>query len=434
MSFTCSQCSQKKKVEVNTFEDDVCLSCDCDIKHYTMAEFIAEFKLPTELNEDQKIIIDEITDLKDKIINYLKQEIEKIEAAYKECVKRNTNIVLVSTAIVKEYPTFEAKPPTTSLPNIKVPKIAKKFIKSLVAVKLQNSESSGNTIKEVQKVPLFDNEPTSLLSLSDGRIALGTFQGNVLIVDPQDNFKKAMTMYISNSQVKHMCVLDNSSLVIPVDRALKVYNLREYNYQCIFEIPNAMPGEIISIVALSDNQVATLSGALIRIWNFDDLSKPYANKPVMEYGELKEGQVLAYDNYKKILYAAGYSKSIMRYSMKNYQVMEPLTLDNKTVIHNMYVGEDNMLILLTGNPLQEIVKIDTTKNMVIQNEKNDILDSIILYDKYIIGVEGCRLLVYEQKTLQKLQEFEYDVSVFALFENGRKLITANRSELTIFKE
>ena len=231
-----------------------------------------------------------------------------------------------------------------------------------------------------------------------------------------------------------MCVLDNSSLVIPVDRALKVYNLREYNYQCIFEIPNAMPGEIISIVALSDNQVATLSGALIRIWNFDDLSKPYANKPVMEYGELKEGQVLAYDNYKKILYAAGYSKSIMRYSMKNYQVMEPLTLDNKTVIHNMYVGEDNMLILLTGNPLQEIVKIDTTKNMVIQNEKNDILDSIILYDKYIIGVEGCRLLVYEQKTLQKLQEFEYDVSVFALFENGRKLITANRSELTIFKE
>ena len=114
--------------------------------------------------------------------------------------------------------------------------------------------------------------------------------------------------------------------------------------------------------------------------------------------------------------------------------MEPLTLDNKTVIHNMYVGEDNMLILLTGNPLQEIVKIDTTKNMVIQNEKNDILDSIILYDKYIIGVEGCRLLVYEQKTLQKLQEFEYDVSVFALFENGRKLITANRSELTIFKE
>ncbi len=61
MSFTCSQCSQKKKVEVNTFEDDVCLSCDCDIKHYTMAEFIAEFKLPTELNEDQKIIIDEIT-------------------------------------------------------------------------------------------------------------------------------------------------------------------------------------------------------------------------------------------------------------------------------------------------------------------------------------------------------------------------------------
>ena len=154
----------------------------------------------------------------------------------------------------------------------------------------------------------------------------------------------------------------------------------------------------------------------------------------MEYGELKEGQVLAYDNYKKILYAAGYSKSIMRYSMKNYQVMEPLTLDNKTVIHNMYVGEDNMLILLTGNPLQEIVKIDTTKNMVIQNEKNDILDSIILYDKYIIGVEGCRLLVYEQKTLQKLQEFEYDVSVFALFENGRKLITANRAELTIFKE
>ena len=71
----------------------------------------------------------------------------------------------VKSAIVKEYPTFEAKPPTTSLPNIKVPKIAKKFIKSLVAVKLQNSESSGNTIKEVQKVPLFDNEPTSLLSL-----------------------------------------------------------------------------------------------------------------------------------------------------------------------------------------------------------------------------------------------------------------------------
>ena len=63
MSFTCSQCSQKKKVEVNTFEDDVCLSCDCDIKHYTMAEFIAEFKLPTELNEDQKIIIDEITEI-----------------------------------------------------------------------------------------------------------------------------------------------------------------------------------------------------------------------------------------------------------------------------------------------------------------------------------------------------------------------------------
>ena len=90
---------------------------------------------------------------------------------YKRKKKKQTE-QLALNAIGEEIHIFEAKPPTTSLPNIKVPKIAKKFIKSLVAVKLQNSESSGNTIKEVQKVPLFDNEPTSLLSLSDGRIAL----------------------------------------------------------------------------------------------------------------------------------------------------------------------------------------------------------------------------------------------------------------------
>ena len=433
MSFNCSQCSEKKKVEVNTFEDSVTLSCDCDIKHYTMAEFIAEFKLPTQIEEDQQIVIDEITDLKDKIINYLKQEIEKIEAAYKECVKRNTNILLVSNAIIKEYPTFEMKPPSTNLPNIKVPKIAKKFIKSFVALQLQNNESS-NIIKEVEKVP-YNTEPTSLIPLSGRRIALGTYEGTVLIVDSQDNFKKAMTMYISKSSVNHMCELENSNLVIPVDKTLKVYNLRDYNYQCIFEIPDALSGELISIIALSNNQVATLSGEMIKIWNFDDLSKPYANKPVMEYGGLKEGKVLAYDNDKKILYVAGYSQTIMRYNMNNYQVMEPITLDDKNTIYNMYVGKDNMLILLMGNPSQVIVKIDPMKNkVVVQNESFDSLSSIILYDKYIIGTDHYKLLVYDQNTLQKLQETDSHILAFTVFENGNKIVTANRSELAIYKD
>ena len=246
-----------------------------------------------------------------------------------------------------------------------------------------------NIIKEIKSINANKHPVSSILLLSDNRIAYSSNENYAIkILNPDINYKCEASLLGHANFVNSISQLnDNNIASCSNDYSIKIWSLT--SYQCIYTISNAHRSYVLKVIPLSLNRFATCAGSSeIKIWN---VSPPYSDTPIkVLVGICRWVTCLLYLHSKDSLISGSRDDILCLWNMKTYQCVSVIEGGNHCWCYEICMI-DEMTVIVGYNSLITIINVnDCKKENEFYDEDIEYIQSFVNIGKEILcgGKEG----------------------------------------------
>ena len=198
-----------------------------------------------------------------------------------------------------------------------------------------------------------------IAKLNDNRIAFCHDNPDIFIMDPSKNTQKNkdcvvdLTLKGHSETVLCLAVLPNGNLISASKKNdIKVWSITQNESKCLATVENAHQSEIRKIEILNDNTFATCGDSSIKIWNSDATTKKEIK---VEIGTVDS---ILYIKEKNIL-VAGVKNKILTYDLKDYKLIDTITVDIVDIGRKGIINIDNERLIIGGKNVLCVVNLVT---------------------------------------------------------------------------
>ena len=276
--FICPKCQSNINYNITENLRNVILTCSCTFsKKMRTKEFLKQLKIMSKKQKETNEMKDKInsaqnhikgyfTKVRDNLITSLISQINKINYAFQDSYETNTTILSILKRLIdlnKEVnPLYNFN--IYECENLNDTKTILNYYTEYHVISLDIASKSLHNINTLTNHTDIVN---SLILLSDGRIASSSKDTTIKIFNPYKKYSCDLTLEGHKDYVISLCKLDNNDIASASwDHSIKIWSITRNSYKCLYTIDNAHKGNIMKILSLPNNRIATIStGKLIKI-------------------------------------------------------------------------------------------------------------------------------------------------------------------------
>ena len=188
---------------------------------------------------------------------------------------------------------------------------------------------------------------TSLLRLKDGRVASCSLDKTIRIYDPSNDYHCDKVIKRHSKGINSICELSDGTIVsYSADKSIMIGDYR---------IINAHDEDIIKVISLSNNRIASCGGYTIKIWKSNP---PYSSIPITILEEyIVYVTSLLYIKERDIMIYGCLDKILLLWNMSTYQCEQEIEGVECSWINALY-QIDSDRVIVGGKNIFRIVNID----------------------------------------------------------------------------
>ena len=277
---------------------------------------------------------------------------------------------------------------------------------------------------------------TSLLLLSDGRLASCSDDKTIKIYNINNNYHCDITLEGHTSYVRYISELDNNKLIsCSDDRSIKIWSITQSSYQCDDTINNAHNDWINKVISLTNNRIASCSDdKTIKIWNSNN---PYNLIKTLNGHTNWVNSIIKLKDKDILISGSCYDNTLRKWNLLTYQCVK--IINNVWCYNNSLLEIDNNRIIVGGKNVITIVNIS---NDIIEHQiENDELDSVYSFiqlrdGNILCGCGNGLICLYDIKlnTLSFRDKKIHDKPVYCLLNiNKYQFISSSYKEIKVWE-
>ena len=373
-------CKEHKSLPNNFCEKcnlHLCGQCEHSKRHHliNISSTISTNKIKNRIEDGYKYINNDCLQIKIYTQRKLFHQINQIEFAYQSFQTRNNNILSLLEIMIDNYQNnpnnYYLKYNIRNIPEINISNLVNNdttesiinYYNNYTIIKTMDVDFSyfqSNKVIDKYK------DISSLLVLSDGRIIVSDKQ-SIKVYNPSINYQSEIEI---NSEHSIVSQLDNGKLLSYLDTSISIWNITESSLQCEHTIEKAHKDEILYVIELSNNRIASCSSnKKIKIWNsvspYSYIESLHSITDYTNFLLQKKGQEILYSTSSCCNY-------LQVWNILTYQLEACIGM--KGPISNMIEIDNNQALLTTDC---EILLINLSSYKIIQNLVNDKLNKQI---------------------------------------------------------
>lgn len=250
-------------------------------------------------------------------------------------------------------------------------------------------------IKEI--FPHEDNIIHCLLKLKDGRLASGSEDSTIKIINFADNYKLDLSLTGHTKAVRSMIQLENGTLISSSeDKSIKFWTIKKDSFTCDHTIENAHDDKVIKLVKISEEEIASIStDSEVKIWKtsepFESGTSLDANSRVVAIYKPKD------HNY---LISIGEDKRMLFWNLETYKCDKIINGVNCFKENSICEMKDGKLFIGGYYKLTIIDLVKQKYYFVLEKETlNGIYCPLLLSNGQIIyGIGAVGMYLYSSNT------------------------------------
>ena len=224
-------------------------------------------------------------------------------------------------------------------------------------------------VKVIHSIHEHSKSVTSLIRLSDGRLASSSADKTIKIYNTSNNYNCDITIQTGHIKgITWICQLNNGKLISCSFKSLKIWSITKTSYQCEHTIENAHDDFIMAVVEITDNKFASCSrDKTITIWS---KTPPYT---VITKLEGHKASVVSIIQIEDKLISGAWDDMLCIWNSSTYKFEEKIMNVICCWSHSLLELDKNK-ILVGGMKAIKIVNIE--EYIIEQNIQNNELDNI----------------------------------------------------------
>ena len=385
----------------------LCNQCTTHESHklISLDNIISTTDITNKVNEGYNHINIYCNELKKDKINHYINKINQLEYTYQSFLTVNNDILDIIMIMINSYNNnrynYYTRENIINIINYKEIKIYKcNNTKELINYYnnyniLRDHIVDINNIINIKTINERSKFVTSLLLLSDGRLASCSRDKTIKIYDIKNNYHCDITLEGHTDCVTYISQLYNNILISCSSHTIKIWSITQSSYQCDYTINNAHNDYIWKVIPLTNNRIASCSGdKTIKIWNSNH---PYNLINTLN-GHTDDVRSIIQLKDKDILISESDDNTLRKWNLLTYQCDK--IINNVWCYKNSLLEIDNNRIIVGGIGIITIVNIsnDIIEHQIENDKLSYVYSFVQLRDGNILcGCENGLICLYDIK-------------------------------------